>query len=166
MRILLEVEELPFVEVGTLEADQFVPSRHDAVVGPDVVRHWKLEVLVIEALPPVGRSLSSQERNEASPLHLAGYRQAGRFQKRLREIDVRDDALARASGFDHPRPANDQGSAQRFLEDPALVEPAVLSQIKSLIRCVDDDRVAGQTGLVEEVEQRPTLSSTAFTHPR
>ena len=56
-------------------------------------------------------------------------------------------------GFTTPGQRTRSGCAQRFLEDPALVEPAVLAQIEALIGRVDDDGVAGKTVVVEEFEQ-------------
>ena len=54
---------------------------------------------------------------------------------------------------DEPRPAHEQGSAERLLEDPALVEPAVLAQVEALVGRVDDDGVVGQPLVVEELQQ-------------
>ena len=62
---------------------------------------------------------------------------------------------ARAPGLDNPRPAHQKRCSQRFLEDPALVEPAMLAQVESLVSRVDDDGVAGQALIVEEFEQLP-----------
>ncbi len=56
-------------------------------------------------------------------------------------------------GLHDTRPTHQQGRPQRFLEDPALVEPTVFAEIEALVGRVNDDRVAGQPLIVEELEQ-------------
>ena len=57
-------------------------------------------------------------------------------------------------------PTDQQRRAERFLEDPALVEPAVLAEVEPLVGGVDDDGVGGQAFLVEILEDR----ADAFVH--
>ena len=83
----------------------------------------------------------------------AGHRHAGGVEERLGEIEVRDDVAVHAARLDHARPADDQRRAQRLLEDPPLVEPAVLAEVEALVGRVDHDRVLGQPGFVEVLQQ-------------
>ena len=53
-------------------------------------------------------------------------------------------SLLTLPGLRHAGPADEQRRAQRFLEDPALVEPAVLAEVEALVGGVDDDGVVGQ----------------------
>jgi hypothetical protein len=70
MRVFFKVEELPLVQVGPIEMNELVASRHDAVVRAHVMWQGVLKILVIEARSPVARCLTLQDGNEAWALHV------------------------------------------------------------------------------------------------
>ena len=109
-------------------------------------------IVIVEVFAPVGRGLAFQKRHEAAALHFRWYVEPGGVEKGLGEVEVGDDV-----GVDRPRqgdagPADEQGGAERFLEDPSLVKPAVLAEEEPLVRGVDDDRIVGDPLLVQGVE--------------
>ena len=109
--------------------------------------------MVVEALAPVGGRLALEQRHQAAALHLGGNRHAGGIEEGLGEIEVGDDVSAfTLPGLTTPGQRTEQRRAQRLLEDPALVEPAVLAEVKALVGGVDDDRVVGQAFVIEVLE--------------
>src|SRR4051794_16203492 len=48
LRILLQVEQFPIIDVGAVEVDEFVMIRDDAVMRADMVRHGKLVVVIVK----------------------------------------------------------------------------------------------------------------------
>ena len=58
-------------------------------------------------------------------------------------------SLFDAAGLDDSRPADEQRRARGFLENPALVKPAVFAEEKTLVGRIDDDGVGGEAGVVE-----------------
>ena len=56
------------------------------------------------------------------------------IQERFGEVEIRNEIAIRGARFRHAFPLHQQGSAHGFLEDPALIEPAMLAEIKALIR--------------------------------
>ena len=122
---------------------------------PDPVPPGILVIVVVKTLAPVGRILTEKERHKAPPLHIEGLVQAGDINKCLCDIQKRNDLVAFGVGFDDSGPARDEGSFQRFLQDPALVEPAVFPEKEPLIAGEDDEGVVGQPLVVEILEQLP-----------
>src|SRR5271157_4676937 len=133
--------------------NELVAIGHHAVVAANIVGTGILVVVVVEARPPVTRSLTLEQGQEASSLHAGGNGQSGRIKERLGEIKVRNDPVGPAPGLDHSWPAHQKGGSERLLEDPTLVEPAVFAKVKALVGRVNHNGVAGQLFLVQESEQ-------------
>jgi len=74
--------------------------------------------------------LSATETNEV-PCTSAGAFTPAISSKRRRPVDIQHQPVQCSARFDHPRPAHDEGSSQRFFIDPAFVEPAMLTQNRS-----------------------------------
>ena len=109
-------------------------------------------VVIIELLAPVGRGLPCENRLQAAPLHLGGRRQSGHVEKGLGVVDVRDQRLAHGAGLGDAGPADEQRRAHGFLEDPALVEPTVFTEVEALVGGIDHDGVLGEAFVLEELQ--------------
>ena len=94
--------------------------------------------------------LSPEDRDEAAALHLGRNRLSGEVEEGLGEVEVGDEVRIHAPRLHLPRPAREQRRAQRFLEKPPLVEPAMLAEVEALVGGVDDDGVLRETLVVEE----------------
>ena len=148
----MEVEEFGVIVVEAVEADEFVAVGDDAVVRVHAVRRGVLVVLVIEGGAPVGGARAAKDREEAVALHALGDGLAGGGEEGLGEIEIRDDVLAHGAGLRDAGPADEERRAHGFLEDPALVEPAVLAEVEALVAGVDDDGVFREALLLEVIE--------------
>ena len=114
-----------------------------------MVRLRVFVVVVVELLAPVGRSLTRENRLQAAPLHLGGRRQSGHVEEGLGVVDVRDQCLAHGAGLGHAGPADKQRRTHGFLEDPALVEPTVFTEVEALVGGIDHDGVLGEALVLE-----------------
>ena len=132
--------------------NQLVPVGDHAVVRANPMRHRKLVVVVVEALPPIGWSLPNQQRFETAALHLRWGCDARDIEKRLRKIDQRHDPSVGRARRLHPGAAYHQRTPQRLFKNPALVEPAMLAQKKALVGRQHHERVFRQPLAVEKVE--------------
>ena len=121
-------------------------------MGRDVVRLGVLVIVVIKLLAPVRRDLTAEERTEAAPLHVGRSRDAGHVEEGLGEVDVRDEGLVDRTRGGDAGPAHEERRADGLLEDPALIEPAMLAEVEALVGRVDDDGVREQALLLEVLQ--------------
>ena len=112
-----------------------------------------LVVVVVEALSPAAGRFSLQERQQALSLHLRARLGSGQVEKSLSEVQVTGEVAVSRLGPYGSGPADQEGHAVGKFVHPALVEPAVIPQVKTLVGCVDDHRILGQSALIKVLEQ-------------
>src|SRR5207249_10857811 len=149
LRIFLQVGQLPVIHLRIIEAQELVAVRDDAVMPVHTMRTGELVIMVVEAFAPRGQRLALEERYQAPALHFGGHREAGCLQECLGEVQIADDILVDATRLSDRGPADEEWRAERFLKDPAFVEPAVLTEVKALIGGVDDNGILGESLVIE-----------------
>ena len=110
-------------------------------------------IVVVERLAPVLGCLPAEQRREAWTLQIGRGRDARCLQEGRGEIDIADQVVVHRPGLRDTRPTNDERRAERFLENPAFVEPAMFTQEETLVGRVHDDGVVGQSFVVEELQE-------------
>jgi len=93
-------------------------------------------------------------------LKMAGDVYAGVVQECGCEIHVEDHVVANTSRFDFFGVPNEEWHAEGFFVHKAFVVPAVVAEVKALVRCIDDDGVVGEVFFVQVVQYAASLSST------
>src|SRR3954467_13507593 len=86
----------------------------------------------------------SDERSEASALHLARLRQLDEFKECRQQIDG-FDKLVIARRLNAAGQAHHEWHSHRWLEEAVLARDAVLEKLVSVIRAKDNDRVRRRT---------------------
>ncbi len=82
-------------------------------------------------------------------MHVGRNLDAGDLAKGFRKVDRGHYVLVASAGLGDAGPAYDHRRAERLLIDPAFVEPAVLSEIETLVGTVDHDGVLVQSLLFQ-----------------
>ena len=97
--VLLEVEELPFVEV--IEVHQFVAAVSHAVVPSHRMVLGEAIIVVVDRFPPVGWFFPLEKGFQAIALHVGWWFETCQVQKSLSEIQIGNQKLGRIlNGFD------------------------------------------------------------------
>ena len=168
LRVFLIVDEQPLVGGHAFAAlalvvergpdtGEGVALRADAVVAGGVVLTGLLVEGIVERAVNELRSLSrGKERHKRGTLHGAGVFGSiglGYFEQSGGVVDILHHGLTALAGGDLPLPAHDERHAHRLLENPALVVQAVLAQVEALVTHVNHERVFGQPGVVQVLQQ-------------
>jgi len=98
-----EIKQLRVVLTGAVELDELVAIRDDAVVRTHVVRHGILVVFGnrMKSAQSLGARAFST-RHKAAALHFGWHRHARHIEKRLREIEIRNEiAVSRCRASSH-----------------------------------------------------------------
>src|SRR3546814_4308976 len=104
------------------------------------ISDWSSDVCSSD-LAPVRGCAPAEQGDERAALDRVGSDHAGKREEGRRIVDVLDRCRDPRAGTDVAGILDQEGGAQRFFIDEALVEPAMLAEIKALVGGVDDDRV-------------------------
>src|SRR3546814_6002429 len=133
MWIGLQVVEFPGVNVVAVEAGELV-----AVVAHSVMRARRVEarifvIMIVDGLAPVRGCAPAEQGDERAALDRVGSDHAGKREEGRRIVDVLDRCRDPRAGTDVAGILDQEGGAQRFYIDEALVEPAMRAAIKALV---------------------------------
>jgi len=98
-------------------------------------------VVVVERLAPFLGVIVEEQIFERAPLHLGWDCCAGQFKECRSDIEVGDNVIADRTGCGLFGITHDKGHSQRFFVHESFVIPSVITQEKSLIRCVYYNRI-------------------------
>ncbi len=115
-----------------------------------------LVVMIVERLTDALFPAFHQTSHRLS-LNIGGNRHVGVIEKRRREVDIGDDRVIHAAGFDLSRVSQQQWHSNTLLVHESLVEPAVIAEKEAVVRGVDDDGVLGEIVPVEPIKQTPDV---------
>ncbi len=108
------------------------------------VNGWIFVIGVINGIPPF-RCFPAHDFTERFALHILGNLNPCIIQKSRSKIDILYHGIDLGAWLYLFGIGHHQGRTQRFLVHKALVEPAVLPHIKTLVRGVDHNRVVIQS---------------------
>ena len=153
MGVFIQIEQFPLIRIR--EMNQFV------TVGtyPIVARHTVFAcfiVMIVQTFTPIGNRAIKQ-RHQADALHLGGNLHTRRIEKGRAKINVLRQLFCPLSRTDDGRPACNKRHSERLFIHPAFVVPTVFTEIKALIRTVDDQCVFRQTRRVQVIEHSPDI---------
>ena len=94
--------------VRFVEMNQRVIGGDDAIMRAHLVVSGIFVVMVVECGAPIGGGGPFKQWKKASPLHSAGNGLAGDLQECLGDINIGDQILIHAPGFDNRRPADEK----------------------------------------------------------
>src|SRR3546814_6511741 len=87
--------------------------------------------MIVDGLAPVRGCAPAEQGDERAALDRVGSDHAGKREEGRRIVDVLDRCRDPRAGTDVAGILDQEGGAQRFFIDEALVEPAMLAEIRS-----------------------------------
>ena len=113
-------------------------------------------VVIINAIPPFFRALSLEEWHKGAALHVIWNCYSCGFQKGFGVVEILNHVFFIArTGLCHPRPLDDQRHQKRLFVHPALIEPAMIPDVESLVRGVNYYGIVGDSHIIQCPHQGP-----------
>ena len=151
--VSLQVIQFPLVDVA-IEVDELVARGAYAVVALHHVLGGEfVEVVVYRLAPRPAMFLSLQQGHERLALNVGRDGGSGHFEERGGVVDVLHHFIDGSASFVAVGQSHDERRVEAFLVHKALVEPAVLAHIESLVAGVDDERVCEHVVVAQVLHQ-------------
>ena len=153
--ILGEIVEFPGVDV--VEEDEFFGGGADAVVGLDAVIAWVMVVAVIHGGAPIGWGFATEERGEASALHLRGDGEACEVEESGGEVDIEDHLGDDGIWFGDAWGGDEEWDAEGRIVHEAFIEPVMVAEVEAVIAGINNHGIFEEIVIFEVIEEAPDI---------
>ena len=153
--ILGEIVEFPGVDV--VEEDEFFGGGADAVVGLDAVIAWVMVVSVIHGGAPIGWGFATEERGEASALHLRGDGEACEVEESGGEVDIEDHLGDDGIWFGDAWGGDEERDAEGRIVHEAFIEPVMVAEVEAVIAGINNHGIFEEIVIFKVIEEAPDI---------